>query len=180
MVSYATPSFVGHSLWLCPSPNSDLFTNLIQEIATACKTPVFPPHVTLLAGASLPEGQLLDRCRGLAAKLQPATLKVTEVASKDLYFQCVFALLAKDESLLSWRRLASEAFEEQECDLNAFMPHLSLAYGDIDDATKRQIRADVEGAVIGCSFEVEALEVWCTQGRVEEWRQVARLPFTGS
>ena len=60
----------------------------------------------------------------------------------------------------------------------AYEPHLSLAYADADEASFATLRdvADRSG-VNGLGFNVDALELWRTEGFVADWRLAGVFPI---
>jgi 2'-5' RNA ligase len=171
---YASSTFVGVSLWLVPSePALSLLKEAVKSTAAKHGSPVFKPHCTLLAGLNGSEEEVVQQTKDLAAKLQPIQTSVEELASKNLYFQSVFALLRKDPALLEMHKTATEHFQLPYKE-GEYMPHVSLFYGDAADDTRAQIRSELQH-MIGTSLSFDAIEVWSTAGAAGEWRLCATV-----
>lgn len=82
----------GHSLWLIPAePARSIFQDIIDRFSFEHGTPVFGPHVTLIAGVK-PEGgeaDVVSKAEKLALELNALSGKVERAACKNLYFQSV-------------------------------------------------------------------------------------------
>lgn len=176
---YRSSTFVGCSLWLTPSSGRSALDNIMEPLAKRCNGPLFTPHCTLLAGLSGSEADIVGTTKELAGTL-PSTLllEVDKVGTKGLYFQCVFALLKKTDSLVEAHEKAAQMFGLEGTTEN-YMPHISLLYGDVDEAVREEIVKNANGddLLTDIVFEVKSIDVWCTQGSVDEWRFVASIPL---
>lgn len=179
---YASSSFIGHSLWMCPTGAArDSWSAVISGKARELGTFCFPPHITLVAGMLTPVEDVLARTKLLAAKLKPYAFEFDAVQQKAVYFQCVFAKMKETEEVLAANRAARMVFEERSNDPH-YMPHLSLIYRDLSPELKRvhlpQLAAQIRQRV-PTSFLVDCIEVWSTQGPVEGWYLVDTIPLQG-
>lgn len=66
-----------------------------------------------------------------------------------------------------------EAFGQDPHDVNEYMPHASLVYGDLPMSTREAIRKETELDLLHSEVVLDSLEVWCTQGVVTEWKKLA-------
>ena len=88
---YKSSSFIGHSLWMCPSGNaSQAYSDIISDMAKELGTFQFTPHITLVAAMLTGEQDVLERSRQLASQLAPYQFEFQEVSRRDAYFQCVY------------------------------------------------------------------------------------------
>ena len=64
----------------------------------------------------------------------------------------------------------------------AFVPHLSLAYSDCDQATRESWVPEVQSAVFaaGPAIMFDKVQVWETEGTVETWSLVETFPLPQS
>jgi 2'-5' RNA ligase len=176
---YASSTFVGVSLWLVPAePALSLLQEAVKSTANKHSGPVFKPHCTLLAGLNGSEDAVVQQTQDLAAHLQPIHASVEALASKNLYFQSVFALLQKDSALLDLHKIATEHFQLPYKG-DEYMPHVSLFYGDAADDIRAQIRSELRH-VVGTSLSFDAIEVWSTAGTADEWRLCATVPLAAA
>jgi 2'-5' RNA ligase superfamily len=153
------------------------FLGLIARLARRFSTPAFPPHVTLLAGiGGRPEDDLLAACRRLAADLRPLEISLSGVEGRDEPFRCLFAPAALDGPLLAAHAAAARAFDREPDP--AFFPHLSLVYGTLPAAVKRQVATETAPLVTG-SCRARRLHVWRTDGPAVEWREIGVFVLGG-
>ena len=181
---YASSSFIGHSLWVCPTgPSKEAYSDIIKETSADLDTFCFTPHITLVAAIMTSPEDVVERTRTLAAKLAPYTFEFETVSQKDRYFQCVFAKMKRTPEVGEANQVAREVFQRQSDP--EYMPHLSLVYGDFSSDKKEQqiiprLSARIqEAAPDTTTFTVDSIEVWSTQGEASEWYLVETVPLTG-
>ena len=182
---YKSSSFIGHSLWMCPSGNaSQAYSDIISDMAKELGTFQFTPHITLVAAMLTGEQDVLERSRQLASQLAPYQFEFQEVSSRDAYFQCVYAKMKLTPEVVAANALARQVFTERQSD-PPYMPHLSMVYGDLPTTTKEDVvipklssdlsRRSSETQIL----PVDSIQVWSTQGDVKEWYLVEKIPLTG-
>eukprot|EP00611_Tribonema_gayanum_P020380 TRINITY_DN3707_c0_g1_i1.p1 TRINITY_DN3707_c0_g1~~TRINITY_DN3707_c0_g1_i1.p1 ORF type:complete len:190 (+),score=51.24 TRINITY_DN3707_c0_g1_i1:201-770(+) len=184
---YASKTFVGHSLWLLPAqPALDALQEVVMEISVKRHSPCFKPHCTLLAGLPESEEEVIRKTRDLALRVAATPMTIDRVATKQLYFQSVFALIKAEDEAMNLHATAVEVFGVPEGGA-PYMPHISLFYGDVDDDTRGAIKDDAQallaagGMSLGspeCELSMDTIEVWNTEGAVEEWRRCAVVPLS--
>jgi len=174
---YADTSAVGLSLWLVPAEpaGAELAATIAQLASTFVAAssaprdlPAFPPHVTVAFWhCSVPRAEIEAHAAALAQ--QTARLSVTLEAPEPgpRFFQCVFARCAASAELCAPNALTQQRFGTRD----AYMPHLSLAYGDLSDATKRAVALEAS-ALAGRLVPLDRLQLWDTSGPVEAWALV--------
>lgn len=169
----------GYSLWLVPERDTEtyeLLDQLIRTVAAQYRTPVFDPHVTLLGGVEGTEQDMREKTRVLAEELTPYEIQLGEVGSNGIYFQILFSKIEQTRSVLNANTVAQEVFG---VDKGKYFPHLSLAYGDLSNeqvATLQQFVGQ-RNPIAGTHFLAQSVELWRSEGTVEEWRKVAIFPF---
>ena len=172
------PRARGVSLWLMPEGEAcERLHGVIAGLARRFSTPAFPPHLTLLPGiAGRPEDDLLTASRRLAGALRPPEIRLSAVEGREEPFRCLFARAVRDEPLRAAHAAAARAFGREPDP--AFLPHLSLVYGALPAATKRQVAAEVT-PLVGGAFAARRLHVWRTDGPVGEWREIGAFDLAG-
>ncbi len=162
----------GISLWWLPPPEeAAVLDGVIARLAAAHGTPAFPAHVTLLGGIAAPD--VLDRARRLAAALSPVEIRLGEYGHERVPTRWLFRYVVPTEAVVEAGRRARQAFPELRG--KPFTPHLSLVYGDRDDALARRIIA--ADPAPPARFLARELAVVRTEGPVEDWRELLRLPL---
>jgi 2'-5' RNA ligase len=167
------PRAKGASLWLMPDGASrEELTALIGHLAERLGVAAFVPHVTLLPGLPGPQEEVVDRARVIAAELRPLPLAFSGVDGTDTHFRCLFFRVVPTPALWDAQALAARHFGREPEE--AFDPHLSLVYGDLDAGRKTDLRRELQRE-IPPPFEGRHLHVWRTEGPVGEWRELAVL-----
>lgn len=182
---YKSSSFVGHSLWMVPSGDAlEAYGSIIGKTANELGTFHFLPHITLVAALMESEEDVVKKTRELASQLAPYEFVLDDISQKDAYFQCLYATMKKTDDVIHANQVARQVFEEKQKD-PAYMPHLSLVYGNFTFAEKENIimpklRQELQSfSPKTYTIPVDAIEVWSTEGDVKEWYLVERLPLTG-
>ena len=183
---YASSSFIGHSLWLCPAGASgDAFQSIIQSASSSLDTFCFPPHITLVAAIMTSPEDVVERAKIVASKIAPYDFEFENVSQRNAYFQCVYCKMKRTEDVVNANKIAREVFTERRTDPE-YMPHLSLVYGDFTEEQKKDtiipsLETQIQQlAPQTTTIPVDSIEVWSTQGDVSEWYLVETVPLTGS
>ena len=159
-----------HSLWLVPDRSGPVFARLrsvIEALARRFDTPSFDPHVTVLGGLDRPLAGLEADCVRLAAPIEPYEIALGEIVSNGVYFQRLIALAAPTAAVRAAHEAAKAALA---VGAGPYLPHLSIAYGDLDaDETAELASAAAAAGVSGTHFTAATLELWRTDGPVEGW-----------
>ena len=166
-----------YSLWLVPERDGPAFAalaELIRDLARQFDTPVFDPHVTLVGGLEGDEAALAAAAKDVAGIERPQ-IELTEIVSRDSYFQRLVVAAAPTPPLLRAHALARAALGAETA---AYWPHLSLAYGELDAAQIRRLLVIATAAgPVGAHFPAAALELWRTDGAVSGWACTASFPL---
>ncbi len=155
----------------------------------AGNAPRFEPHATLLAGLNdAPTEENASRiwakvqsavqawrngavsCEGSEAKLDCGVASIT---TRGMFFQCVLLALQPVEPLLRLNAAMRDAFALQG--QPTYFPHVSLLYGQIDEATTQELikRAEESNKLESITFD--RLSLWDTNGKVEQWRKLQEM-----
>lgn len=164
-----------HALWL--RPFGDIAFELRQRIKKLGKqfgTPVFEPHITLLSGLRRGETELIQLTDTLAGSLSPFSIKLTEAGFRENYYQSLFIHVEKTKAFINVQQTAERLFgcttDEQ------YFPHLSLMYGDVEEAEKGKI-LNLMGRSFHLQFPVHSLLLIKTEGNVREWEKIHSAEF---
>eukprot|EP00980_Cylindrotheca_fusiformis_P004741 scaffold1008_cov124-Cylindrotheca_fusiformis.AAC.9 len=178
---YKSSSFIGISLWMCPTGEAnDAYTKIIQETANEYGTyGDFIPHITLVA--ALLSDNVVERVRELAKHIPPYEFEVDELSSRDAYFQSVYMKMKPTPDVVKANGIARKFFEERQSD-PPYMPHMSLIYGDLTEKQKKAAMPKIAAKVKDIptrKLHVDSIQVWSTQGQVEDWYVIETVPLTG-
>ena len=177
MKSEGEPRGRGVSLWLVPVDDAKAaLSRLIAEVAARLGTPVFAPHVTLVAGVTRSADDVVRRAGELAMALEPLSLPLRAPVNGDDAFRSVFLPVGETLKLLATHALARSAL--RVADERKYEPHLSLVYGTVPAAQKDALLYELL-PLVPSRVEFAALEVVRTEGPVADWRTLAVFPFGG-
>lgn len=181
---YADTSQIGLSLWfVAAEPVERELKGLIERTAMHHKSdpastnfPIFHPHITVsFWSKSMPAERIDQAARDLAASMSPFNASFARATAGSIYFQCVYALCEKTQPLME-----ANAAIQQRFDMNyAYMPHMSLAYGDLTTEAKEVLVTELAPHIDGRAVPIDRMEVWDTSGPVERWSLVKSYPLTG-
>eukprot|EP00526_Cylindrotheca_closterium_P029318 CAMPEP_0113639032 /NCGR_PEP_ID=MMETSP0017_2-20120614/20464_1 /TAXON_ID=2856 /ORGANISM="Cylindrotheca closterium" /LENGTH=255 /DNA_ID=CAMNT_0000550201 /DNA_START=550 /DNA_END=1317 /DNA_ORIENTATION=- /assembly_acc=CAM_ASM_000147 len=199
---YQSSSFRGISLWLCPPTTEDknkisdssdctvgdFYQGIINTLAEEQGTfGDFIPHITLVAALELTAEEIVEKVRNeIAPKIPPYAFEAEKVSFKNAYFQSVFVKLHADrpDSMIKQaNELAKQVFPERQSD-PAYMPHLSVVYGNLPKEEKQEkivpkLQEKLKSAPAGARIPIDSIQVWSTEGPVEEWFCIETIPLTG-
>ena len=125
------------------------------------------------AAGQVHQGQRRDLIRlsaGVAATMRPFTIRLEEIDFRDEYFRCLFVHAALAQPLRKAHQAACQAFGHIH--EPAFMPHLSLLYGNFPHSLKQAVMAEL-GLRLDVQFKVRSLHLYRTHGEPRYWRRVA-------
>ena len=104
------------------------------------------------------------------------TIRLGKIEWRDDYFHCLYAAVELSAELATAQREAYDAFEMKPAP--PFQPHLSLLYGNVNQAAKKIFAAEAGGA-LDVGFEVHAVHlVNASMGvPLTEWHTLAEHPL---
>jgi 2'-5' RNA ligase len=142
---------------------------VILELSREYSTPAFEPHVTLLGRIVGSRREVLAKSGELARRMRPLVVKLGVLDGLDEYYRCLFVRAAKTWPLMEAHRAARQIFNLKE--RPAYMPHLSLMYGNFRARLKEEMIRKLGGR-LDLSFEVRSFHLYSTAGQPRAWRQV--------
>ncbi len=162
-----------YSLWLEPQGEEhDTLAEVIRGIAEELGTPVFMPHVTLLGGIPRSAGEISFGMGKLSQNLPSFPLTLSALAIGTNKYQCLIAVCAENRKLSVFNRRAQKLFGVNE----AYQPHMSLMYGDVELKKKKLLKAQLESSLrLPLTFEVSMLSLWHIKGSADHWQKVSEV-----
>ena len=162
-----------YSLWLMPTGEvRERLAGTIFNLSRQYATPAFEPHVTLAGGIVGPAREVTSKMKDLARRITPFTARLTVVDGLDEYFRCLFVRLATTRPIMRANKAAREIFALTK--QPAFMPHLSLLYGNLPPSVKEGIVASL-ARQFELEFKVTSLHLYAIKSEPAAWRRVARF-----
>jgi 2'-5' RNA ligase len=171
----------GYSLWLVPDVNSEAYRILkrcIDDLAQVYQTPSFVPHITLLGGVQDSSGRMQRDTKELAGRLHHCPIQLDAIGSNGIYFQILFARVKPVRAIYNRNTEAKKFFgiHSSVC----YVPHLSLAYGNLSSEQVRALQHRLSGqsyVIPGIKFLARKMELWYTQGPVQDWTKIEVFPL---
>jgi hypothetical protein len=160
----------GFGLWLCADGEVEgRLSAAISDLAARFGGSAFSPHLTLAAGFGTREAAI-EAAHSARLELGDIELCFSEVESTAEYYRALY-LRADEHAVLSacHERLVQRT---QRSD-RAFIPHVSLFYGDL--GLRRAEALDAARALVPISTWPAAIEVWELRGPLAAWRKRDRL-----
>ena len=160
------------SLWLVPpvTLRAEIAT-IIDDCAEELSTPRFIPHLTLLGG--IERDVTVDELRGLAREIAGVTIEPHGIATGNDYYHCVFVSVTPTPELQRARAAAERIFGASA---EAFVPHMSLVYGDLPRERREAVARAIE-ATRFAAFAPALLEAVDTTGTPERWPSKVQVPL---
>jgi 2'-5' RNA ligase len=177
MAHIDTSEIIRAALWI--RPTGDALERIQKFVRLAHKEgggPQVPPHLTLLTGAETTRASAELKLKHLAQRMRPFSIKLGAIEWRDDYFRSIYATVELTNELAAAQRDAYDAFEMKPAP--PFEPHLSLAYGKIDEGVKKRI-AEQAGGRLDIEFEVRALHLVNSTSSVPvgDWHTLIELPI---
>jgi 2'-5' RNA ligase len=158
------------ALWLMPAGR--VYRRLavrIRELSREYSAPEFEPHVTLLGGILGPQREVILKSASLAKLIRPFVVQLTNVDYLDEYFRCLFVRVAETDRVMKANQTAREVFGLRE--QPAYMPHLSLMYGNLTSDVKGKIVSQL-GRRFDIAFKAGNVHLFSITGEPNEWHRV--------
>ena len=160
-----------YSLWLMPTGEvRQRLAGTILDLGREYATPVFEPHVTLVGGIVGPAREVASKMKDLARRIPPFTARLTVVDGLDEYFRSLFVRLATTHPIMWANKAAREVFAPAK--QPAFMPHLSLLYGNLPRSVKDGTIASLSRQ-FELDFKVNSLHLYLIKSEPAAWRHMA-------
>jgi|SRR3989338_11067715 len=167
---------VGYHLFFLPE--GELFDNLqrtINELADKYQGAKFEPHLTLLARIpKADETELVTKTQQLASIMEPFEVEPKEVIVQDAYFRALYCKAEPNLKMEEYHQKALEMFGVE--DVNVYMPHLSLYYGNAPQSTKDEMIVSLL-LPNSMKFLVDKVYLYQTEGEAQNWVRIGAYPL---
>lgn len=162
---------VGYHLFFLPSGELlNSLQNTINRLAEKYGGAKFEPHLTLLARIpKTDEAELVAKIQQLATTMSPFEVEPKEICAEDAYFRALYCKAEPNPTMEEYHQKALEMFGVQ--DVNVYMPHLSLYYGNVPQSTKDEMIASLS-LPASMKFLVDKVYLYRTEGEAQNWVQV--------
>ncbi len=148
----------------------------MAKIVEIYGTPTFPPHVTLVGGIEGVVPDITEKTAAIAARLTPYEIQFGIIGSETGYHRKLFFSIAQSQRVMKANAIAQEMLGVRQ---GPYLPHCSLAYGDLVPSEITEIKDGYipEGLASKAGFTASRIQLWNTSGAVKDWRPVSSIPF---
>ncbi len=120
---------------------------LIVELAAELGTPAFFPHVTLIGGLSEGGDTAESELDRLAKSHAAFDVRISDIGMQATIFTAFYLRLELPAELAQLHQAAKGFGAGSVTPETDFMPHVSLAYGEIEDDVKQALKARLAAGV---------------------------------
>ncbi|XP_010916331.2 cyclic phosphodiesterase [Elaeis guineensis] len=166
-----------YSVWALPPEDvAARLKHLMADLRSEFGGPEFEPHITVVGAIRLRPDDAVRRLRSACAALSPYPARVASAARGTFFYQCVYLLIDPSPEVMQTSAHCCEHFAYKNS--AAYMPHLSLLYGDLTDEQKEKARQRVEELdkeIRGLSFQISSLALYKTDtedNTLKSWEKV--------
>lgn len=154
------------SLWLIPDEEwHRLLSRVIAHLSQQYNTPCFEPHLTLLSGIAMEHEDAANRTAQLAPQLGAFEIIVRRLSYRDEFFMALFMQIERTPPLMDAYRMACATFDREPD--RAFLPHISLVYGNLPTPVKEEIIAQLTSELmLPASLGVHRVDLMVASSRI--------------
>jgi hypothetical protein len=163
------------SFWLIPSQEDRaFFQKIIDTLAQEYDAPAFTPHVTIYSGEYAPNESPAELLEKAIQGVQCFSLRIDKLLYSEEFTKTLFVQF-HPSTILSQISETIQSNSKNSSDY-ALNPHLSLIYKQMNEETKKNIRASLSLPKSEIVFdEVRAIstsETVQTREDVESWKEI--------
>lgn len=162
-----------YTLWLLLCEEDEIWIRgLITSLASELGTQAFFPHVTLVGGFSAEGAQVESDLRGLSRGQTAFDAEIAGIDMTSQFFTAFFLRLKMHPGLEALFSQAKDFGSGSMYPPVEFMPHISLAYGEIDQEVKDALRTRLKGEFNQRSVRFDRL-AYAYSGKgvpISQWR----------
>lgn len=162
-----------YTLWLLLCEEDEAWVRgLITRLSSELGTQAFFPHVTLIGGLSGDGEQVAEDLRDLSKLHTAFDAEIAGIDMTSQFFTAFFLRLKAHPDLDALYRQAQNFGSGSMYPPENFMPHISLAYGQIDQEIKRSLQARLEDEFSQRSVRFDRL-AYAYSGKgiaISQWR----------
>jgi len=159
------------SIWLTPADDDQAYLqNMIRNLSSEHKAPVFSPHCTLYSPADLAKSELEEILEHVAEGILPLTVTVDKLNFTSNIWKTVFIELEKSQEL-AWlqQKLVRRIPAPKQYD---FAPHISLIYSAMPTEKKKGI---IKKLPLRNSYKMDKISAVETGLDVVNWKNIAEV-----
>ena len=167
---------VGYHLFVLPE--GELFDNLQNTINILAKKyggARFEPHTTLLARIpKADEDELIVKTQQLASTMKPFEIEPKKICAENTYFRALYCKAKYSTKMKRYHQKALKMFGVK--DVNVYIPHLSLFYGNVPQSIKDEMIASLL-LPASMKFLADKAYLYRTEGETQDWVRIGAYPL---
>ncbi len=164
------PSAIGYSIWLeFDIQSTSLIRQIIEDLRSKFKSPLFDPHLTLLPGIEDDENELISNFSHFVMDLNSFPIEIESFDHSDEFYKCVFMKVKKSNVLMDLYS-KSKLFLKKGGD-KVFNPHISLIYAYLSVDERAKIVEDLRVYNFNL-VEVKKISLVKTIGEPSDWKHL--------
>lgn len=164
-----------YSLWLRPSQTQiDELMKIISRLSHRYRTTPFPPHITLLPSVASNINNLVEICTQITKQFSVFDILLEEIAYTPAYFKNLFICAKIEDPLIELYEQAAKFLDYQPN--KAYMPHLSLLYGKLDEKKQQALKEELTNSYTKV-FSCQRLDLYNTTNHESQWHLIKSFHF---
>ena len=159
------------SIWLTPAKEDAAYLqNIINELTSVYRAPVFSPHMTLLSPVDLNVNELGSVLTNVAQEITPLFVTMSSLNHTNNIWKTVFIELEESLELVHLQQGLVSQFPSAPP--YEFLPHISLIYKEMLDEQKEDIICNLS---VRNSYKMDKIIVMRTGPNVDQWEKVLEV-----
>lgn len=156
-----------YSIWLRPSQAQiDGFTRIISRLSHRHRTSPFPAHITIASSVGKDLEKVRDESRKITEKTCSFSIDLKAVEYTQAYFRNLYISVENNQALselhTEFKTILTSEIDE------AFIPHLSLLYGNLRADTQKDLQNKLAGKY-PASIECDRIDIYDITGKESQW-----------
>ena len=159
------------SIWLTPAKEDAAYLqNIINELTSVYRAPVFSPHMTLLSPVDLNVNELGSVLTNVAQEITPLFVTMSSLNHTNNIWKTVFIEMEESLELVHLQQGLVSQFPSASP--YEFLPHISLIYKEMLEEQKEDI---IRNLSVRNSYKMDKIIVMRTGPNVDQWEKVLEV-----
>jgi len=159
------------SIWLTPAKEDAAYLqNIINELASVYRAPVFSPHMTLFSPVDLNVKELQSVITNVAQEITPLFVTMSGLNQTNNIWKTVFIELEKSPELIQLQQKVVSKIPDPNP--YSFLPHISLIYKEMPDEQKEEI---IRNLSVRNSYKMDKIITMRTGPNVDQWENITEV-----
>lgn len=143
-----------------------------KKVNAVLKGPYFPIHMTISAGFTGKEKDLIHKMKSILNELDQFSIEVENYGYKKTFFQSLYIKVKKNNELISQKKIIDKSFM---CQTKFFYPHISLYYGRKNNIFKKKIISNLPR--LKKKIKIDSLCLALNEEKKLRWRIIEKFLY---